>query len=271
MTYTIEETDLERQHLLAQFLEPISLNALKKISLPKHATILDIGCGLGDTTLMLNERFPNSTITGLDGDDHLIDAAIKENKSIHPNFNFICGDALHLPFEDNSFDFVFSRYCLHHVQDIAGAFNEIKRVCKRDGMVFIQDPDANFFQSYPESDAYPQFRKIVNHLFADALLGRKLLSFFKKLSFQNVQYDAQIILADHTHVMKKFYRMTAEAMRHSILQKMLLNPTQFDALVEELKTIEMDEDAIVLTHPIIAVWGTKPETISSNYTYQHER
>ena len=67
MSYTIEEKNLERQHLLAEFLNPVSLNALKNISLPKEATILDIGCGLGDTTLMLNERFPNSNITGLDG------------------------------------------------------------------------------------------------------------------------------------------------------------------------------------------------------------
>jgi trans-aconitate methyltransferase len=66
MIYTIEETDLERQHLLAEFLQPISLKALETIEFPDNATILDIGCGLGDTTLMLNERFPNSTITGLD-------------------------------------------------------------------------------------------------------------------------------------------------------------------------------------------------------------
>src|SRR6478672_10623592 len=113
MIYTIEETDLERQHLLAQFLEPISLNALKNISLPKHAGILDIGCGLGDTTLMLNERFPNSTITGLDGDENLIETAIEEKKSVHHNLDFVCGDAIHLPFEDNSFDFVFIISHLH--------------------------------------------------------------------------------------------------------------------------------------------------------------
>src|SRR5205085_9433658 len=115
MIYTIEETDLERQHLLAELLKPVSLNALKNISLPKHATILDIGCGLGDTTLMLNERFPNSTITGLDGDVSLIETAIEEKKSLHSNLNFVCGDALHLPFDDESFDFVFTRYCLNHL------------------------------------------------------------------------------------------------------------------------------------------------------------
>src|SRR5438045_19120 len=133
MIYTIEETDLERQHLLAQFLEPVSLNALANISLPKHATILDIGCGLGDTTLMLNERFPNSTITGLDGDASLIETAIEEKKLLHPNLDFVCADALRLPFEDNSFDFVFTRCCLHHLPSAMDGIKEMKRVCKPGG------------------------------------------------------------------------------------------------------------------------------------------
>lgn len=219
MTYTIEETDLERQHLLAQFLEPISLNALKNISLPVAANILDIGCGLGDTTLLLNEKFPDSTITGLDGDAVLIETANEEKTLLHPNLNFVCGDALTLPFEDNSFDFVFSRYILHHIPDAVAAIKEMKRVCKPGGIVFAQDPDANFFQSYPESKAYPIFKEVVNSLFADATIGRKLIHYFKNTGLKDVTYNAQLILADHTYVLKKFYRMTAQAMSKSILQK----------------------------------------------------
>src|SRR5205085_1456697 len=138
MIYTIEETDLERQHLLAELLKPVSLNALKNISLPKHARILDIGCGLGDTTLMLNERFPNSTITGLDGDASLIETATEEKTLLYSNLNFVCADALHLPFKDNSFDFVFCRYVLHHIPNAVAALHEMKRVCKDGGIVFAQ-------------------------------------------------------------------------------------------------------------------------------------
>ena len=39
MTYTIEETNLEQQHLFARFLEPLTLHALKNISLKNGATI----------------------------------------------------------------------------------------------------------------------------------------------------------------------------------------------------------------------------------------
>lgn len=259
MTYAIEETNLERQHLLAEFLNPISLKALETITLPKNATILDIGCGLGDTTLMLNERFQGSTITGLDGDASLIETAIEEKKLLCPNLDFVCGDALHLPFDDNSFDFVFCRYILHHIPDAVAAIKEMKRVCKPGGIVFAQDPDANFFQSYPESNAYPIFKEVVNSLFADATIGRKLIHYFKSTGLKDVTYDAQLILADHTYVLKKFYRMTAQAMSKSILQKKLMNEEQLDEWIKELNRIEHDKNTIVLTHPIIAVWGKKAE------------
>ncbi|HEV8083105.1 MAG TPA: methyltransferase domain-containing protein [Chitinophagaceae bacterium] len=257
MTYAIEETNLERQHLLAEFLNPISLKALETITLPKNATILDIGCGPGDTTLMLNERFQGSTITGLDGDASLIETAIEEKKLLCPNLDFVCGDALHLPFEDNSFDFVFSRYMLHHIHNSIAALKEMKRVCKHAAIVFAQDPDANFFQSYPENTTYPKFKEVINHLFADALIGRKLISYFKSLQLKNIQHNVQTILADHKTVLKKFYRMTTEAMSNAILQKKLLTKYKLNELIKELEEIEHDEDAIVLTHPIIAVWGTK--------------
>ena len=257
MTYTIEETDLERQHLLAEFLNPLSLKALATIVLPKNASILDVGCGLGDTTLMLNERFQDSTITGLDGDASLIETAIEGKKILYPNLAFVCGDALHLPFEDNSFDFVFSRYILHHIHEAVAALKEMKRVCKQGAIVFAQDPYANFFQSYPENTTYPKFKEVINHLFADALIGRKLISYFKSLQLKNIQHNTQTILADHKTVLKKFYRMTAEAMGKAILQKKLLTKDKLNEWIKELEEIEHDEDAIVLTHPIIAVWGTK--------------
>ena len=44
------------------------------------------------------------------------------------------GDALRIPFEDGSFDFVFSTSTLEHVLDLAGAAKELARVTKPDGV-----------------------------------------------------------------------------------------------------------------------------------------
>jgi len=178
-------------------------------------------------------------------------------KKLHSNLNFICGDALHLPFEDNSFDFVFCRYILHHMPGAFAAMQEMKRVCNQGGIVFVQEPDSNFFQSYPESYAYPLFKEMLNSLFADALIGRKLISYFRSLALNNISHNAQVILFDHRSGFKKLPYITAIAMSKAILEKKLLTGEKLDAWIKELKRIERDKDAIVLTSPIIAVWGTK--------------
>lgn len=271
MTYTIEETDLERQHLLAQFLEPISLNALATISLPKHATILDIGCGLGDTTLMLNGCFPNSNITGLDGDAALIEAAIEEKRLLHPNLDFVCSDALALPFNDNSFDFVFTRYCLHHLTSAIDGLKEMQRVCKPGGIVFAQEPDINSIVSYPESWAYQKHREYLNLLFADALLGRKLISYFRELQLQSIMHHVGSLIGDENNNAKKFLTMTGVAIGDALLKKNIATEAEHEALVTELERAQHDGDTFIIMAPSIAVWGTKPGTLPSNYIYQHEK
>ncbi len=256
--YTIEETNLERQHLLAEILNPLSLKALANVSLPKNAKILDVGCGLGDTSLMLHNHFLQTSVTGVDADATLIEAATEEMK-LFPGLHFICADALHLPFNDNSFDLVFCRYILHHIPDAFSAMKEMKRVCKRGGIVFAQEDDFSSFACYPESYAYPLFKEIVHKLFADPLFGRKLIHHFKALGLQNIEHDAQIVLGDHKSVLKKFFRMTAEAIRNAVLEKKLLTEKDFAEWIKELKKVEDDEQSIVLMFPTVAVWGLMTE------------
>ena len=258
MTYTIEEINLERQHLLARYLNPFTLRALENISLKKGSQILDLGCGLGDTSLMLSNFFVGTYITGLDQDEALIEAATAANE-FHSNMKFLTGDALELPFEDNSFDFVFCRYLLHHIPGAFAALEEMKRVCKPGGIVFAQDPDVNFLQSYPESWAYPKFKEFTNLLFADALLGRKLPRYFRALKLEKISHDAQAILADHNSVVKKFFAMTAGSLGKALLQKRLIDEKGLDEWIKELERVEHDPEAILLLPPAIAVWGSKPE------------
>ena len=135
----------------------------------------------------------------------------------------------------------------------------MKRVCKPGGIVFAQEYDGNFFQSYPESDAYPKLSEITKSLFADIYFGRKMIHYFKKLALKNIAHDAQVVLADHKSVLKKFYVLFAKALSKAILERELLTQAQLDDWIKELEIIERNEDAIVLTHPVIAVWGTKAE------------
>lgn len=257
--YTIEEKNLERQQMLAENLEPFTVKAFQKIGqLKPGAKILDIACGLGETTRLIASSFDGSVITGLDRDSSLIEAA----KSIHApegsNIDFITGDAEHLPFADNSFDFVFSRYLLMHVPDPMAILKEMKRVCKPGGIVFAQEPDINSGNTYPESWAYDKLRDYFLALFVDGLVGRKLPAYFSLIELQNLQShaDARFELYKNNRL-RRLYTLTGEAIEGALLAKQLTTKEEHREWLDELRRAENDETAVYLSHPVIAVWGTK--------------
>ena len=66
-------------------------------------------------------------------------AAEKENAE---NMTFVLGDAVELPFLDESFEIVFSRLAFHHFTNMEQPFSEMKRVLKPGGKLVVIDMEA---------------------------------------------------------------------------------------------------------------------------------
>ena len=62
------------------------------------------------------------------------------DKSTPPNLSFQLGGALEIPANNDSFDIVLLFKSLHHVQDADKALNEIVRVVKPGGKIWISEP-----------------------------------------------------------------------------------------------------------------------------------
>ena len=58
------------------------------------------------------------------------------------NIAFISGNAMNLPYEDESFDIVITRLSLHHFTEPEKMFREMQRVCKRGGKLVIWDMES---------------------------------------------------------------------------------------------------------------------------------
>jgi len=255
--YTIDEKNHERQYLLAKNLQPLTQRALQHIKLPQNIKVLDVACGMGETTRLLAKHFNGADITGADIDGVLVQTAKTITAQSGDNINFITADATQLPFEDNTFDVVFSRYLLMHVPSPLTILLEMKRVCKPGGIVFAQEPDINSSGSHPHSWAYDKVKEYFNALFIDGLIGRKLPAYFKQAGLHNLQYHADIAFEVHTNDLRRMYTLTAEALEGALLAKKLSTKEEHTAWVNELRRVENDADAVHLTHPVIAVWGTK--------------
>ncbi len=108
------------------------------VSKQTHANVLDLGCGAGHVSFQV-APFVNKVIAyDLSGSMLEVVAKASQEKQLK-NIETAQGVAESLPFADNSFDFVFSRYSAHHWQDLGIALREVKRVLKPSGIAAFID------------------------------------------------------------------------------------------------------------------------------------
>lgn len=93
--------------------------------------ILDLAAGTGTSSQPLADAgaqvFPTDISIGM----------LTEGKSRYPRLNFVAGNALTLPYADDSFDAVTISYGLRNVQDTSAALAEMRRVTRPGGQVLI--------------------------------------------------------------------------------------------------------------------------------------
>lgn len=103
----------------------------------EYKKILDLGCGPGNSTENLSEKFKNSTIIGFDSDDNMLEKA----RNDHPNFEFVKGCApTDLNNDLGKFDLVFSNACIQWIDDQDELIDAVYRILNDKGVFAVQIP-----------------------------------------------------------------------------------------------------------------------------------
>lgn len=106
-----------------------------KTGLKNAQRVLEVGCGTG---AVLAEVHTSASLHGLD----LQSASLIEAQIHAPSASLACGDALSLPYADQSFDFTFCHFLLLWVMDPLQALAEMKRVTRHGGyLLALAEPD----------------------------------------------------------------------------------------------------------------------------------
>ncbi len=107
---------------------------------PPSARILMIGCGVGKSTFYLAEKFPLFSFLGIDLAETSIEMAKQsaEERNLTERVQFQIADAHKLPFEENSFDGVFTEYMAYFL-DHPVALKEFFRVLKPGGFLGLNE------------------------------------------------------------------------------------------------------------------------------------
>lgn len=111
-------------------------DTMKKMAVKKGATALDICCGTADWTIALAEAVgTNGKVYGLDFSENMLEVGRKKITQLGlSHVDLIHGNAMELPFEDNSFDYVTIGFGLRNVPDYIQVLKEMHRVLKPGGM-----------------------------------------------------------------------------------------------------------------------------------------
>ncbi|MFT5972897.1 MAG: ubiquinone/menaquinone biosynthesis C-methylase UbiE [Cryomorphaceae bacterium] len=104
------------------------------------AKVLDVGCGLGGPCRMLADEY-NCQATGIDLSNEYIRTAKELSKlvKLDSKTSFIQGDATSLPFDDNTFDVVWTQHVQMNIPDKNKLYSEISRVLKPGGHFLYYD------------------------------------------------------------------------------------------------------------------------------------
>ncbi|MCP8616703.1 demethylmenaquinone methyltransferase [Salirhabdus salicampi] len=112
-------------------------DVMKRMDVQKGAKALDVCCGTGDWAISLARAVGTSgEVVGLDFSENMLSVGREKVKEMNLDYvSFVHGDAMNLPFPDNTFDYVTIGFGLRNVQDYAKVLSEMARVVKPGGKV----------------------------------------------------------------------------------------------------------------------------------------
>lgn len=111
--------------------------AMKKMQVGPGDKAIDVCCGTCDWTISLARASKSGQVVGLDFSKKMLEVGeIKvAREQLSSQIELVQGDAMDLPFPDNTFDHATIGFALRNVPDLVQVLKEMKRVVKPGGQV----------------------------------------------------------------------------------------------------------------------------------------
>ncbi len=111
-------------------------DTMKRMNVQKGAKALDVCCGTADWTIAMAEAVgDNGQVIGLDFSKNMLKIGEQKVKDLNlKQVQLVHGNAMELPFPDNTFDYVTIGFGLRNVPDYLQVLKEMNRVVKPGGL-----------------------------------------------------------------------------------------------------------------------------------------
>ncbi|MEG0260257.1 MAG: demethylmenaquinone methyltransferase [Lysinibacillus sp.] len=151
-------------------------DTMKKMAVKPGSKALDVCCGTADWTIALAQAVGETgEVKGLDFSENMLKVG-EEKVKPYSQIELLHGNAMELPFPDNTFDFVTIGFGLRNVPDYLQVLKEMQRVVKPGGKVVCLET------SQPEIPGYRQLFRFY-FKFIMPLFGRIFAKSYKEYSW----------------------------------------------------------------------------------------
>jgi ubiquinone/menaquinone biosynthesis C-methylase UbiE len=169
-----------------------------------NATVLDVGTGTARIPIIISQLRPQWQIIAIDmadsmleiGQQNILDANCQDRIKLEKI------DAKNLPYTSQQFDLVISNSLIHHLSDPLSFLQEIKRVLKPDGGIFLRDlfrPDSSEIIEAMVTAIDPNFSPRQAQLFKDSLQAAFTLAEIEDLIKQAGLEKVQVYQSSERH------------------------------------------------------------------------
>ncbi|WP_223668624.1 malonyl-ACP O-methyltransferase BioC [Kangiella shandongensis] len=226
-------------------------------------TIVDLGCGTGVFTRELSQRFTQSSVTGVD----IAEGMVQWCRQRSASEEYICANAMALPFEDNSVDLIFSNLAIQWLEDLPGLFKELNRVLRPEGLLLFTTlgPDTlkELKHSFAQVDHYQHVNDFIDmHNVGDAMLSAQLI---------DPVVDAEPVVISYDKAME-LMRDLKDIGAHNIDHRRsngLMGPKKLKAVEKAYRQFAMDDGQLPATYELIYghAFGSEMTKTTSYHEY----
>ena len=223
--------------------------------------VVDLGCGVGMTTQLLAELVgPTGEVVGVDYSAAQVEQARALLPAKFSNVRFVEASATDTGLPRESFDLVYSRFLLIHLQDPEAALREMQALLKPEGIFTVEDGDLTSASSEPRSKLQ-EFSKLFGALGpkwgVDYTLGRRLFHLVLNARFSQIEITFNQPVFAHGENKRLLELSVAEAgpsfVAAGLLSLKLLNET-----VAEMRQLAEDRTVLAIMPRMSQVWARKP-------------
>jgi ubiquinone/menaquinone biosynthesis C-methylase UbiE len=232
-----EESAFRRYRLFNEIYQPVTAERLAMLRLAPNMSILEVGCGIGDTACyMARAIVPEGHVTAFDQSADLVATAREQASAAGiDNVTFACAKAQEFDYEQERFDLAHTRYVLSYSPDARRIVEKVYGALKPSG-IFFGEEIAQIYVKHDQPKWFDEltgwFARLIEAGGGMASYGLdRMASDMLTAGFEDLHVTACCPIEDQAKIVEMLRLALSREMRDTLIHHQIAAADDIDAAV----------------------------------------